>query len=284
MKRVLLFGANQHGVGGQLAHALWRVFGEESAISLHCYSRLEMDVRDHVRLQHVISSFRPHVVLNATAMTDVDGCERSPDLATYINGHAVSHMADLCKRYDAILVHYSTDHVFDGTKKDGYLEADMPYAINAYGRSKLFGEQLIQRNACKYYILRTSWLFGPGGNHFVKQILLRAEGKKEIDVVYSEIGVPNYTLDLARATKELLRNAFPFGIYHPVNEGFCSRNFFAEMIFKKMRWSVKVNPVTSDACPLPAKRPSYSRLLNTRLLPLRPWHDALEEYLRLHHQ
>lgn len=258
--KTLIFGA-----GGMLGTELFTVFPD--AVKLR---HRDIDIRNREKVIGIIESNEPEVVINAAAYTAVDDCEDNRELANDINGAAPGYIAEGCARTGAILVHYSTDYIFDGTKKE-YVESDTPDPINAYGISKLMGENNIIKNMDNYRIIRTSWLYGAHGRNFV-DTMLTLSGKMDIvKVVNDQFGKPTYAPDLARKTREIVM--MPAGIYHITNEGVCSWYEFASAIIKN------AVPCTSGEFPRKAKRPTYSVLVNTKTAPMRHWKDALDEYL-----
>lgn len=296
-QRVLIVGAK-----GMLGQALVRAFhnapqppltvrGGEG--ELFSWDRDDCDITDRDAVQQKITDAHPSIIINAAAYNDVDGAEKNATLANRINGEAVGYLVSAAAKVGATLVHYSTDYVFDGTKKEGYREDDTPNPISAYGKSKLLGEQRIKNQpACRqgresriknFYLVRTSRLFGKQGNgkqSFVDLMLERSLGgstSKYIEVVDEEFSSPTYVEDLAERTREIIEQKKPSGIYHVINSGATTWYGFAQEIFRQKQELVK--PVSSSRFPRPAKRPAYSQLLNTKLPPLRSWQEALRAYL-----
>ena len=241
---------------------------------------------------------RPEVIINCAAYTNVDRCESDQALAEKVNGTAVGYLAGAAKRVDATLVHISTDYVFDGEKSSPYVEEDHTNPQSVYGSSKLVGEQaIISSGLEKYFIVRTSWLYGPGGNNFVETIIRLAKDREELGIVADQVGSPTYTGDLAAAVFALLKSASnprsptpsPYGLYHFSNEGHCSWYEFATKIATVARANgeqlkvEKINPIKTEDYPLPAKRPAfsvfskekYSRITG-KLVPL--WKESLQKY------
>ena len=191
--------------------------------------------------------------------------------------------------YNRINYFFSTDYVFDGMNSAGYAEGDAVAPINVYGESKLAGEKLIEENMEKYYIVRTSWLFGLNGKNFVDTMLkfgaAAIQNGTEMKVVNDQIGSPTYTHDLVNAVIGQIvepledEKPFPFGIYHLTNSGVCSWYDFAKKIFEIKKMEVKVLPVTTAEFPRPAKRPNFSILLNSKMPAMRSWSEAVETYL-----
>jgi dTDP-4-dehydrorhamnose reductase len=260
--KTLIFGA-----GGMLGTELCAVFPE--AVKL---KHADADIRDREKVIDAIKSNMPDVVINAAAYTAVDDCEDNRELAFEINGKAPGYMAQGCAITGAKLIHYSTDYVFDGSKKE-YFETDAPDPINVYGQSKLMGELNIIKNMNNFRIIRTSWLFGAHGKNFVDTMLKLSKEMSAVKVVNDQFGKPTYALDLAKKTEEII--GLDPGIYHITNEGVCSWFEFASAIINN------AVQCTSKEFPRKARRPEYSVLVNTKTTPMRHWREALAEYLKL---
>lgn len=260
LKKVLILGAF-----GMLGHDLQRVFPHA------VFRGHDLDITDAGKVATAIHDLHPTLVINAAAYTDVDGCEDHRDLAFAVNGESLIPLARACRDTGAVLVHYSTDYIFDGTRKS-YQEDESPHPINAYGESKLLGENNIRENMADYRIIRTSWLFGKHGKNFVETMLRLSSEMPQVRVVNDQFGKPTYTADLAQKTADIVLSE-P-GIYHITNEGICSWYEFAREIIPN------VAPCRSAEYPKRAKRPAYSVLENTKTSPMRPWQDALRSYLQ----
>lgn len=239
----------------------------------------EIDITNPASIAAALDAEQPNIVVNCAAYTAVDKCETEEMLATKINGTAVGYVAKACAQRKIKLIHISTDYVFDGQQESGYQEKAMLDPLNAYGRSKAVGEKELMANTDDYYLVRTSWLYGPGGKNFVTTMLNLAKTKTELKVINDQHGKPTYTRDLAMFLKQLVLDHAPSGIYHGVNEQETTWYDFAQTIFKEAGVHMSVQPCTSAEYPLPAKRPAWSTLLNTQRPPLRPWVDALRDYL-----
>lgn len=244
----------------------------------------EIDITDLDSVLRTILPLKPKTVINCAAYTDVDGCESNKEKAMMVNGEGVAHLAFACRELNALLVHVSTDYVFDGKKGAPYIEDDPTTPLNLYGESKLAGEM----NAAfspEYLIVRTQWLYGLNGKNFVETMLKIASEKSEIAVVNDQIGSPTWTVDLAKAIIALIDNNRR-GIYHVANSGFCSWNDFAKAIFEECGKDVKVNYMTTKELNRPALRPLYSTLSCEKLIKdtkFKPqnWREALKNYLKL---
>ncbi|MBI4406918.1 MAG: dTDP-4-dehydrorhamnose reductase [Candidatus Kerfeldbacteria bacterium] len=273
MSTLVLFGGN-----GMLGQALQQAL---SGHTLHVLTHHEVDITDAAAVDRALQTIRPDYLINAAAYTKVDDCETQQELALRSNGLAPGILAVAAKQHGCTLIHFSTDYIFSGTKPEGYQESDSPdQPVNYYGQTKLAGEQAIRAAGLKeYYIIRTAWLYGAHGINFVDTMLTLAKTKSQLQVVNDQHGSPTYTVDLAVATKQFVEQALPYGIYHLTNTGDCTWYEFATEIFRQAKLPVRVEPCTSAAFPRPAKRPTYSILLNTKLAPLRPWQAALADYL-----
>lgn len=270
--KVLIIGAQ-----GMLGSELVKVFSDQD---LTAWDKDDLDITQPTQVEEKIIKLKPQVVINAAAYTKVNECEENQDLALKVNGVAVGYLAKVCQKLGAILVHYSTDYVFDGQKKEGYQEEDKTNPLSVYGKSKELGERELLKNTDKYYLIRTSWLYGKAGKNFVNTMLKLAQERKEIRAVEDQIGSSTYAKDLAKATQQLIENKKPFGIYHITNKGSCSWYELACEIFRLAKINIKVIPIKTEEYPLPARRPAYSILVNTKLPPARNRKEALEDYLR----
>lgn len=252
----------------------------------------EFDLTDSASTKQKLMDLHPDVIINCAAFTNVDGCETSEETATLVNGTAVGFLAGVAKDLGATLVHISTDYVFDGQKKEPYLEADSPNPQSAYGRSKLFGEQALLASGLKsYFIIRTSWLYGPGGNNFVETIIRLAKERVELRIVADQVGTPTYTCDLAQAIFALL-DTKAYGVYHFSNLGQCSWYEFAHEIIQLAREQglplkvQKVLPIATEDYPLPASRPFFSVFSKHKYLQqtgasVPDWPESLKTYMVL---
>ncbi len=242
-----------------------------------------LDIADPVAVERTVLRVRPSVIVNCAAMTDVDRCESEPDAANRINGLAVGNLARAADLAGAVLVQVSTDYVFPGTGSRPWAEDDPVDPVNAYGRSKALGESLA-RTARRHLVVRTAWLFGPGGRNFVEAILRQVEsGARTLDVVADQRGCPTYAPDLAGAILDLLARGAT-GTIHVVNAGSTTWHGFARAIVARTAPGVAVRPVPTEAFPRPARRPANSVLATDRLRrllgrELPPWENALDRDL-----
>lgn len=242
--------------------------------------REDADYSEPESLRQIVQEIKPDVIVNAVAYTAVDKAEAEEDLATKINGIAPGVLADEALKINALLVHYSTDYVFDGAKKIPYIETDKPNPINAYGRTKLAGEQAIQSSGCDYLIFRTSWVYASRGHNFLLTILKLAKERDELSIVSDQIGSPTSARLIAETTVSCLHQAmkqrqagdFLSNLYHITASGCTSWHGFAEEIVHDaneildMDFKVKeIKATTTVNYPAPAKRPMNSRLMIDKL-------------------
>jgi dTDP-4-dehydrorhamnose reductase len=244
----------------------------------------EIDIRVEKETIAKIGALHPEVVFHLAAFTQVDACESEVEKAFAVNAEGTKHVALGAARCGAKVVFLSTDYVFDGEKKVPYREDDPPGPLNVYGQSKWRGEQYLQRLTEDALIVRTQWLYGRSGSNFVTAILRQAKEREELQIVADQTGSPTYTVDLARALSALTRQDLR-GVFHVANSGSCTWYEFGRTILQLAgRNEVRVVPVTSEEFHRPARRPSFSVLSCQKLkeragLTLRPWEEALEEYL-----
>ena len=226
-------------------------------------------------------------LVNCAGFTRVDACEEPAkfSMALSVNGTSVGWLAKFCRKTNRILVHFSTDYVFDGKKDEPYLETDAPDPLNIYGRTKRQGEKLIQAENPFFYLIRTSWVFGPKGDNFVDKIASLLKTKPRIEVVNDQIGAPSYTVDLALLTAELLEKKAQSGLYHFANAGTASWFDFAQEIRKQTGLiSCEIASVSSENVFRPAQRPANSRMDCSKAAAavghaFRSWQEALADYL-----
>jgi len=286
--RVLLLGGN-----GQLGTALRERLSNE--VDLSVVTRADCDLSNPAGVADFVTAGKPEVIVNAAAYTAVDLAETERGLAFAANAESVSQLARAAKELGALLVHYSTDYVFDGTSNKPYRPDDTVSPVNAYGASKLAGEDSIRSSGCRHLILRTAWVYGPVGKNFFLTILRLAAEREELGIVADQIGCPTSTLWLADATARIIsgsaaKNAALRTTAHAVCAGQCSWFDFAAAIVegaKERREKIAcktINPLTTADYPTPAARPAYSVLDTSRLAQdfgITPpdWRDALNEVL-----
>ena len=246
------------------------------------------DITDLEATKESILSFSPGIVIHSAAYTDVDGCETNRDAASKVNSQGTRNVALAAKAARAILVHISTDYIFDGQKISPYQEEDLPQPVNLYGLTKLAAEEAVKSILEKFIIVRSCWLYGKGGKNFVDAILNKAKTEKKLKVINDQTGSPTYARDLAGAIKiltEVVLKKGRYGVYNITNSQSCTWFEFAKAIleYKKIQ-GVEVTPITSQEINRPALRPKNSILDNAKFIALtahklRPWPEALREYL-----
>lgn len=275
--KILVTGAN-----GQLGHDILLNLATRGIHGIPA-DIAEFDITQAAATEQFIIAHQPDAVIHCAAYTAVDKAEDDADLCRSINVTGTENIARACQAINAKMVYISTDYVFPGTGETPY-ETNAPTSpLSVYGKTKLAGEQAVQQLLSRYFIVRTSWVFGKNGSNFVKTMLRLGKERDEINVVCDQIGSPTYTVDLARLLVDMALSEH-YGVYHATNEGFCSWAEFAQAIFRKADLPVRVNFITTDQYPVRAHRPSNSRLSKVKLdeagfLRLPSWEDALDRYL-----
>ncbi|MEK9151185.1 MAG: NAD(P)-dependent oxidoreductase [Patescibacteria group bacterium] len=303
-KKVLILGGR-----GMLGQELVRVYGEDVGYAVAGWDRDDIDVTDFAVAEKKIREYAPDIIINAVAYNAVDTCEESDEeyaKALLLNADVPKFLATLAKDMDAIFVHYSSDHVFDGALEEnkmktgccgggccgakasavGYDETSVPNPITRYGESKLAGERAVQASGGKFYLIRLSKLFGKpavseaGKRSFFEVMLEKGKAGGAVNVVDGETSCFTYAPDLVQATKALIQDGASYGIYHLANEGAVTWYEAAVELFKIAKMEVSVKPVDADAFQRSAKRPKNSTLLNTKRPALRLYTEALKEFLK----
>ncbi|MCX8110173.1 MAG: dTDP-4-dehydrorhamnose reductase [Syntrophorhabdaceae bacterium] len=284
MKKILIIG-----VMGLLGPELAKAFRTDENYEVTGWDMPDIDIGDERSVMEKVTSLRPDIIINAAAYNAVDKAEEPEgfEIAKRINGYGPGYLAKAAKTVGALFVHYSTDYVFDGTKKEGYYEKDKPSPISKYGESKYLGEIKVQENIERYYLIRLQKLFGMPSNNpnakksFFETMLSLAKKQDTLKVVDDELSNFTYAPDLANKTKHLIESDMPFGIYHITNEGAPVTWYGAAKILFELAGikDIGIIPVSSDEFPRPARRPKYSILINTKLEPMRAWPEALKEFL-----
>jgi dTDP-4-dehydrorhamnose reductase len=255
------------GRGGQVGSALERVLA--SLGELTAFARADLDLLNADAVRASVGKARPDVIVNAAAYTAVDRAEREPDVAFAVNAAAVETLANVAKSAGALLVHFSTDYVFDGAQSRPYAETDPPHPLGVYGRSKLEGERAIAASGCRHFIFRTSWVYARSGRNFVNAILAAAKTKPELRVVDDQRGAPTSAAAIARAIGQVLadpgRRSRPDGIYHLTAAGETTWYGFAQEILRTAAPEVRLVPVTTAEYGAAAPRPRNSLLDNAKL-------------------
>ena len=274
--RVLITGGK-----GQLGQALHDAL---IADEVHAPGHTELDITDEETIRRSLRELRPDIVIHTAAWTDTAGCECNPQRANAVNGAASGLVATACRATGAAMVYVSSNAVFDGQKSSPYVEDDEPNPINEYGRSKLEGERQAVSRLDRCYIVRTSWLYGPGRVSFPEKIVQAARENGSLKLVTDEVASPTWTVDLAQAIGRLIREP-DYGVYHLINSGSCTRKEWAEEILRLSGLqSTPTQPATQADFGAPYRKPAYSTLANVKAarlkIELRPWQEALEEHFR----
>ncbi|WP_293891796.1 dTDP-4-dehydrorhamnose reductase [Flavobacterium sp.] len=290
---VLVTGAN-----GQLGQSLQFIAPNYPELHFVFCSSADLDITNIENCESTFSKIKPNYCINAAAYTAVDKAESEPEKAYLINVTGAKNLAQVCKEYSTVLLHISTDFVFDGTSTalsvkngKGYTEDDIPNPTGVYGQTKLDGEKAIQATLKSYYIIRTSWVYSQFGNNFMKTMLRLASEKDSISVVNDQIGTPTNAVDLAECLVKIIcqtelvevqHPAFNFGIYNFSNEGQCSWYDFAKKIFEVNNITINLQPIPTSSFPTPAMRPKFSVLDKTKMkttfgIQIKNWEDSLQQ-------
>lgn len=271
------------GAAGMLGRQVVLAYQRRGA-DVYGLSRQELDITKPDQVNTTLKKINPDVVINCAAYTNVDGAEEEKEKAFIINGLGPRYLALACRQYGAALVHMSTDYIFNGQPKRPYQIYDTPCPVNTYGASKLFGEAGVRETGGKFFIVRVSWLFGPGGKNFVDTILNLAREREELKVVDDQRGCPTYTVDLAGALTHLVESEV-YGTYHVTNTGETTWYEFANTIVRAAGLKTQVTPCKTEDFPRPAPRPVFSVM---DPFPLRQvigydlptWEDAVERHIK----
>ncbi|CAM4445371.1 dTDP-4-dehydrorhamnose reductase [Flavobacterium terrigena] len=297
---VLVTGAN-----GQLGQAIQSIVGNYPSIDFVFCSSSELNITDKSNCETVFEKYKPNFCINAAAYTAVDKAESEPEKAFSINVTGAQNIAEVCKIHDTILLHVSTDFVFDAKFVDGIAyydrelrlplksekgltETDVPFPAGVYGLTKLQGEQAIESTWEKHFIVRTSWVYSQFANNFMKTMLRLASERDSLSVVADQIGTPTNAVDLAEALLKIITSSQNepievYGIYNFSNEGQCSWYDFAAEIFRVNNVSINLQPIPTSAYPTPAKRPAYSVLDKSKIkkvfgIEIKNWEDSLKKF------
>jgi len=279
--KVLVTGAN-----GQLGSTIKELYSTNHAnIQFTFTTKAELDILNKKEIEKFFSKNNFDYCINCTAFTNVEQAEKTPETAFKINAEGVKYLAQICKVTNTVLIHISTDYVFDGSKNEPYSELDIPNPINEYGKSKLLGEQHIQNTLEEHFIIRTSWLYSEYGTNFMKTMLRLSEGRDELNVICDQTGTPTYAKDLAEIILEIInRNNKQYGIYHYSNLGDTNWYDFAKTIFEFLGIKIKLNPIKSEVYPTLAKRSKYSVLDKSKIkkkfgVEIPFWKDSLQKVI-----
>jgi dTDP-4-dehydrorhamnose reductase len=273
---------------GQLGQSLQFIAKNYSEIDFVFCDATKLDITNKIDVEAIFNQTKPNFCINAAAYTAVDKAESEYETAELINVIGAINLAEVCKEFEVVLLHISTDFVFDGNKKIPYKEVDNTNPSGVYGQTKLDGELAIQAIWHKHYIVRTSWVYSQFGNNFLKTMLRLASERTTLSVVNDQIGTPTNAIDLAKTLVAIIikNNQQPandnFGIYNFSNEGQCSWYEFAKKIFEFNKIQIDLKPIPTTDFPTPAKRPKYSvldksKIIDTFGLHIKSWEESLAQ-------
>ncbi|MHA3787254.1 dTDP-4-dehydrorhamnose reductase [Flavobacterium hauense] len=282
MKHILVTGGN-----GQLGSSIESIEAQFGGSNKYVYLTLEdLDVTSESQVNAIIEKYKPAYVVNCAAYTAVDKAESENDLAYAINATAAEHLAKACKAHGVILIHISTDFVFEGASPLPLTETMEANPTGVYGATKLAGEKLIAENMSDYFIIRTSWLYSEFQNNFLKTMIRLGNERDELSVVYDQVGTPTYAVDLAGLIMHIINSdSSAYGLYHYSNEGVASWYDFAYEIFKLSNIEINLKPISSDQFPTPAKRPNYSVMSKDKVkqnlgITINHWTDSVANCIK----
>jgi dTDP-4-dehydrorhamnose reductase len=272
------------GGKGQLGQAIQALTPKYTNISFYFADSSETDITSIDSLDNTFNTIKPDYCINAAAYTAVDKAESEQESAYAVNVTGAKNLAQICKKYGTVLLHVSTDFVFDGNKETPYTEEDKTDPKGVYGLTKRDGEEEIQKNMEEYYIVRTAWVYSEYANNFMKTMIRLGKERDSLNIVSDQIGSPTNANDLADALIQIiLSGKKAYGIYHFSNEGIASWYEFACEIFKVNNIEVQANPIPSSAYPTPATRPAYSLLDKSKIknifgIHINDWKESLKPY------
>lgn len=271
------------GASGQLAREFQQLL-PFSGHTVNAPSEESLDITDPASVRSAIGDLHPDAVINCAAYNNVDKAETDHETAYRVNALGPENLAVICREFNALFVHYSSDYVFDGRKEGFYTETDEANPINSYGETKRAGEIRVMNTADQYLLFRLSWVFGKGQQNFLYKLAEWAGKKKVLKIVSDQVSVPTYTEDIAAITMLAIERKLR-GLYHLTNSGYASRYEVARYFLEKTGLETLVLPVTSDQFPSPARRPYFSAMSNGRLsaeleckIPV--WEDAIDRYIQ----
>ncbi|MFK7060277.1 dTDP-4-dehydrorhamnose reductase [Flavobacterium oreochromis] len=276
------------GASGQLGQSLQFIASQYSEMQFVFASSQDLDITNEDQVMAFFDNNKIDFCINTAAYTAVDKAESDQEKAYLVNVIGPKNLAIACEKKKAVLVHVSTDFVFDGLHEEPYLETDQTHPLGVYGQTKLEGENEVRTNCTKHFIIRTSWVYSQFGNNFMKTMLRLAQDRDELNIVADQIGTPTNAVDLAHVILKILNQEFSidnlelFGIYHFSNEGVCSWFDFAKEIFQLNSISIRLNPISTESYPTPAKRPKYSVLNKSKIktnfkIAIKDWKEALAQ-------
>jgi dTDP-4-dehydrorhamnose reductase len=269
------------GAKGQLAKEF---LNQISDIEVKALDKESLDISDLSVAEEAVSHFKPDVIINCAAYNFVDEAEGNFDVAYRVNALGPKNLALTCKKYNTLLVHYSTDYVFDGGKGDFYTEQDEPKPKNNYGKSKLDGERLLQEETDNFLLFRVSWVFGQGKQNFFCKLKQWTETQNVVKVACDQISVPTYTEDIVKVTIRAINKGVR-GVFHLTNSGYASRYETARYFVERLGLSNLILPVGSNYFPSPAKRPYFSAMSNAKIskilnISIPDWKDGVDRFIK----
>lgn len=277
MKKILITGSN-----GQLGIALNRLYVSQKEVKIINTDVEDLDITDIEAVEKIVNKIKPEFIINCAAYTRVDECETNEETVYRINALGPRNLSIISKKYNCTLVHISTDYVFDGNNKIPYTEDDKPNPKSIYGKTKLEGEREVINNCDKYFIVRTSWLYGKG-NNFIRTMIKLLSSKEKVSVVRDQIGSPTCADDLAVAIEALI-NTENYGVYHATGSGECSWFDLAKLVYDTIGSKTKLIPVNTEEYPSKVVRPKYSVLSNKKLnmitgIKMPEWEKSAKKYI-----
>jgi dTDP-4-dehydrorhamnose reductase len=281
MSKILVFGAS-----GQLGTCIKKVAKEQNLTDIIFPEKGEADILNEAGLEALFNKYQPRFCINCAAYTAVDKAEEDIATARKLNKDGAVNLARLCKAHHAVLVHVSTDFVFEGNAPYPLIETDAANPINVYGLTKLEGEQAIAEILPEHYTIRTSWLYSEYGNNFVKTMLRLGAERDQLNIIADQVGTPTYAIDLANCLLAIIAaDNKQYGVYHYSNDGVASWYDFAQAIFDLSKTDVKVLPIRTSQYPTPAVRPTFSVMDKTKIktnfgIHIPYWRQSLEECIK----
>ena len=280
------------GAKGQLAKEFLRISQNNSLLpvarilspEITALDKKGLDVSDLESVLEAIAYHKPEVVINCAAFNFVDRAEDDFDTAFRVNALGTKNIACACNRHNILLIHYSTDYVFDGRKEQLYTEQDEPNPLNNYGKSKLEGERLLREETDKFLLFRVSWVFGEGKQNFLCKLKEWTEKQRIVKVVCDQMSIPTYTEDIVRITLQAINEGLR-GVYHLTNSGYASRYEVARYFIERLGLNNLILPVSSEYFPTPAERPYFSAMSNARIseilgLHIPDWKDGINRFIQ----
>jgi dTDP-4-dehydrorhamnose reductase len=272
------------GKNGQLAQAFIKRF-EEHSLSYSAPDEAHLDITNAKTVADVVASLKPDIIINCAAYNLVDKAEQARDAVFAVNATGPKNLARAAAAQKAILVHFGSDYVFDGLKESGlYIESDAVNPLNEYGKGKLAGEQAVLEELDRCLVLRLSWVFGAGKQNFIHKLVEWSKGSEYLKIACDEFSVPTYTNTVVDITLKAIEQGVT-GRYHLTNSGFCSRYEWAKLILLTMGVNKFIRPVSMDTFNLPAKRPKFSAMNNSKLahqlsVDIPSWEESVRSFLR----